>query len=246
MASFTLGSRSAKRHGTRTAGLSAPRNIVFKLAALFASMPRRRLVVQSLSPCGFSSSSSSLSQAGVFFFGRVCSESVSFQSPPGCRGILGSSIRWCSRTFHQHRPDWGGAPTPHGASLLLIRAALSQMDVPTPRPTSWRSSLSRYARRRELHSVPRSLPPRQCPRWRSSPPRSGPGALICGTLKISYDLLLLMQFRHLKRRKNANANHLSCTPSARPQLGTTPKEPEAASDLLSSPWSQCRLLASAL
>jgi MFS family permease len=87
-------------------------------------------------------------------------------------------------------------------ALLLIRAALSQMDVPT------RSSYvmavvtaPERAAAASFTSVPRSLAAA------ASPALSGAlfavafqawPFVICGGLKIVYDLLLLSQFRHLK------------------------------------------------
>jgi predicted MFS family arabinose efflux permease len=91
---------------------------------------------------------------------------------------------------------------PIALALLLGRAALSQMDVPT------RSSYvmavvtpQERAAAASLTSVPRSLAAAASPAlagavfaasWRAWP------LIICGVLKIVYDLLLLMQFRHMK------------------------------------------------
>ena len=86
--------------------------------------------------------------------------------------------------------------------LLLVRAALSQMDVPT------RSSYvmavvteSERAAAASFTAVPRSLAAAASPALAgalfAASFRAWP-LLICGALKIIYDLLLLMQFRHVK------------------------------------------------
>ena len=87
-------------------------------------------------------------------------------------------------------------------TLLLVRAALSQMDVPTR--SSYVMAVVTEAERpaaASFTSVPRSLAAA------ASPALAGAlfaaslqmlPLLICGTLKIAYDLLLLIQFRHVK------------------------------------------------
>ena len=84
-------------------------------------------------------------------------------------------------------------------ALLLVRAALSQMDVPTR--SSYVMAVVTPAERpaaASFTSVPRSLAAA------ASPAIAGAlfaasfqvlPLLICGTLKITYDLLLLRQFR---------------------------------------------------
>ena len=87
-------------------------------------------------------------------------------------------------------------------TLLLVRAALSQMDVPTR--SSYVMAVVTEAERpaaASFTSVPRSLAAA------ASPAIAGAlfaasfqmlPLLICGTLKIVYDLLLLWQFRRVK------------------------------------------------
>ena len=87
-------------------------------------------------------------------------------------------------------------------ALLLVRAALSQMDVPTR--SSYVMAVVTEAERpaaASFTSVPRSLAAA------ASPAIAGAlfaasfqvlPLLICGTLKIVYDLLLLLQFRRMK------------------------------------------------
>jgi MFS family permease len=95
------------------------------------------------------------------------------------------------------------APTlPIALALLLLRAALSQMDVPTR--SSYVMALVPEAERAaaaSFTSVPRSLAAAASPALAgalfSASFRAAP-LIICGVLKITYDLLLLFQFRHLK------------------------------------------------
>lgn len=86
--------------------------------------------------------------------------------------------------------------------LLLVRAALSQMDVPT------RSSyVMAVVTERErtaaasVTSVPRSLAASMSPTIAGalfSLPWSASPLIICGALKIAYDVLLLIQFGQVK------------------------------------------------
>ena len=95
------------------------------------------------------------------------------------------------------------APTlPLALALLLIRAALSQMDVPTR--SSYVMALVTKAERTaaaSFTSVPRSLAAAASPALAgvlfAASYRAWP-LVLCGALKIIYDLLLLVQFRHLK------------------------------------------------
>ncbi|HJU25792.1 MAG TPA: MFS transporter, partial [Rhodanobacteraceae bacterium] len=86
--------------------------------------------------------------------------------------------------------------------LLLVRAALSQMDVPTR--SSYVMAVVTEAERpaaASFTSVPRSLASALSPTLAGALFTASYFAwplLICGTLKIAYDLLLLMQFRHVK------------------------------------------------
>ena len=87
-------------------------------------------------------------------------------------------------------------------SLLLFRAALSQMDVPT------RSSYvmavvtpPERAAAASLTSVPRGLAAAVSPAMAGALFAASFQAwplVICGSLKILYDVLLLLQFRHVK------------------------------------------------
>jgi hypothetical protein len=86
--------------------------------------------------------------------------------------------------------------------LLLLRAALSQMDVPTR--TSYVMAVVTPEERTAAASVtavPRSLASSVSPALAGVLLSSGFLGLplvVCGTLKIVYDLSLLFSFRHIK------------------------------------------------
>jgi hypothetical protein len=84
-----------------------------------------------------------------------------------------------------------GPNLPTALALLLLRAALSQMDVPT-------RDGGRACRRGEFTSAPRlrAVSPALAGALFAASFRALP-LIICGVLKILYDVLLL-QFRHLK------------------------------------------------
>ena len=86
--------------------------------------------------------------------------------------------------------------------LLLVRAALSQMDVPTR--TSYVMAVVTPPERTAAASVtavPRSLASSISPAMAGvllTLPFTGWPLVICGVLKTTYDLLLLFSFRHVK------------------------------------------------
>jgi MFS family permease len=87
-------------------------------------------------------------------------------------------------------------------ALLLVRSALSQMDVPTR--TSYVMAVVTPAERTAAASVtavPRSLASAISPAMSGallSTAFAGLPLVICGVLKIVYDLSLLFSFRHIK------------------------------------------------
>ena len=87
-------------------------------------------------------------------------------------------------------------------SLLLIRSALSQMDVPTR--TSYVMAVVTPAERTaaaSMTAVPRSLASSISPAMTGvllATPFSGLPLIVCGVLKIVYDVALLYTFRHVK------------------------------------------------
>ena len=189
------------------ATLGPSRHTVYKLAALFSlDAFAGGFVVQSLLALWlFERFGLSLSAASLFFFWSGVLSAFSF--PVAAR--LSQRIGLINTMVFTHIPSsialMLAAITPTlslALALLLIRAALSQMDVPT------RSSYvmavvteSERAAAASFTSVPRSLAAAVSPAiagalfaasFRAAP------LFICGALKILYDLLLLLQFRHLK------------------------------------------------
>jgi len=87
-------------------------------------------------------------------------------------------------------------------ALLLLRSALSQMDVPTR--TSYVMAVVTPAERpaaASVTAVPRSLASAISPAISGvllTTAFSGLPLVVCGTLKIAYDLALLYSFRHIK------------------------------------------------
>lgn len=187
--------------------LGPSRGIVIRLAALFSlDAFAGGFVVQSLLALWlFERFGMSLPTAGLFFFWAGVLSAFSFP----VAAWLSRRIGLVNTMVFTHIPSSIAlmlaalAPTlPLALSLLLVRAALSQMDVPT------RSSYvmavvtpEERAAAASFTSVPRSLAAA------ASPALAGAllaasfqtlPLLICGTLKIAYDLLLLFQFRHVK------------------------------------------------
>lgn len=200
-----------QRHPARDAGSAAAlgpsRITVFKLAALFSlDAFAGGFVVQSLLALWlFERFDMSLAAAGVFFFWSGLLSAFSF--PVAAR--LSRRIGLVNTMVFTHIPSSialmlaAVVPTlPAALALLLIRAALSQMDVPTR--SSYVMAVVTEAERAaaaSFTSVPRSLAAAASPALAgalfAASYRIWP-LLICGALKIVYDLLLLMQFRHVK------------------------------------------------
>lgn len=192
--------------GTASA-LGPSRNIVFKLAALFSlDAFAGGFVVQSLLALWlFEKFDLSLSEAGIFFFWSGVLSAFSFP----VAAWLSRRIGLINTMVFTHIPSSIAlmlaalAPTlPLALALLLIRAALSQMDVPTR--SSYVMAVVTEAERAaaaSFTSVPRSLAAAVSPALAgalfAASFRAWP-LLICGALKIVYDLLLLLQFRHVK------------------------------------------------
>jgi MFS family permease len=193
--------------GPESAALGPSRPIVIKLAALFSlDAFAGGFVVQSLLALWlFTRFGLSLAEASLFFFWSGLLAAFSFP----VAAWLSRRMGLVNTMVYTHIPSSiclmlaAIAPTlPLALALLLIRAALSQMDVPTrssyvmavvtPRERAAAASFT---------SVPRSLAAAASPAlagalfaaaWPAAP------LIICGGLKIVYDLLLLRQFRHVK------------------------------------------------
>jgi MFS family permease len=187
--------------------LGPSRHIIYRLAALFSlDAFAGGFVVQSLLALWlFETFDMSLAAAAAFFFWSGLFSAFSFP----VAAWLSRRIGLINTMVFTHIPSSIAlvlaalAPTlPIALVLLLIRAALSQMDVPT------RSSYvmavvtpSERAAAASFTSVPRSLAAAASPALAgalfAASFRAWP-LVICGGLKILYDVLLLVQFRHRK------------------------------------------------
>ena len=187
--------------------LGPSRGIVYRLAALFSiDAFAGGFAVQSLLALWlFTKFGLSLSAAGAFFFWSGLLAAFSFPAA----AWLARHIGLINTMAYTHIPSSlcliAAALVPDlelALGLLLVRAALSQMDVPT------RSSYvmavvtpPERAAAASLTTVPRSLAAAASPVIAGALFASGLTAwpfIICGVLKIAYDLALLWSFRHIK------------------------------------------------
>ncbi|MGB9656026.1 MAG: MFS transporter [Pseudolabrys sp.] len=190
-----------------SAPLGPSRRVVYKLAALFSlDAFAGGFVVQSLLALWlFKHFDMSLSAASVFFFWTSTLSAFSYPV-----------AAWLSKRFglvntmvFTHIPSSifliAAAFSPNlilALALLLVRAALSQMDVPTR--TSYVMAVVTPAERTAAASVtavPRSLASSLSPALAGAMlamPFSGLPLVLCGVLKIAYDLALLRSFQHVK------------------------------------------------
>jgi MFS family permease len=189
------------------APLGPSRGVVYKLAALFSlDAFAGGFVVQSLLALWlFERFDMSLSAASVFFFWTSTLSAFSYPV-----------ATWLSKRFglintmvFTHIPSSifliAAAFSPNlilTLVLLLVRAALSQMDVPTR--TSYVMAVVTHSERTaaaSLTAVPRSLASSMSPALAGvllAMPFSGLPLVVCGVLKITYDLALLFSFQHVK------------------------------------------------
>ena len=204
---FRIPPRPAATSQRKTAALGPSRHIVYKLAALFSlDAFAGGFVVQSLLALWlFERFELPLSSASLFFFWSGVLSAFSF--PVAAR--LSRRIGLVNTMVFTHIPSSvclilaAISPTLSVAlTLLLVRAALSQMDVPTR--SSYVMAVVTEVERpaaASFTSVPRSLAAAASPALAgalfAATYRAWP-LVICGALKIAYDLLLLIQFRHLK------------------------------------------------
>src|ERR1700686_1698317 len=196
--------RAATRPGQ---ALGPSRKIVYKLAALFSlDAFAGGFVVQSLLALWlFQRFDLSLGAASAFFF---CSSLLSAISFP-VAAWLARSIGLVNTMVFTHIPSSLCLIAVAFSSnltlvliLLLIRSALSQMDVPT------RSSYvmavvtpDDRAAGASVTGVPRSLASAISPAvagFMLAGPFSALPLVVCGCLKIVYDVALLGMFRHMK------------------------------------------------
>jgi MFS family permease len=195
-------------HDQRASAVLGPsRSIVYKLAALFSvdSFASGFTVNSLLALWLFERFQLSLSTASLFFFWSSVLTAFSFP----VAAWLSRHIGLVRTMVYTHVPASlclmlaAFAPTlPVVFGLLLIRAALSQMDVPAR--SSYVMAVVTPPERAAAASftmVPRSLASAASPVLAGAlyaASNRGWPLLICGTLKIVYDILLLIQFQHVK------------------------------------------------
>jgi MFS family permease len=189
------------------AALGPSRRIVYKLAALFSvdSFAGGFAVQSMIALWLFDRHGLSLSTAGIFFFWSGLLAAFSFP----VAAWLSRRIGLVNTMVYTHIPSSLclilAAVVPGlelALGLLLVRAALSQMDVPTR--SSYVMAVVTPPERTaaaSLTSVPRSLATAASPALAGALIAAGHAAwplVICGALKILYDLALLSMFRQLK------------------------------------------------
>ena len=190
-----------------SAALGPSRGVVYKLSALFSlDSFAGGFVVQSLLALWlFERFDLSLSAASLFFFWSSTASAFSYP----VAAWLATRIGLINTMVFTHIPSSilliGAAFSPNlyvTLGLLLMRSALSQMDVPTR--TSYVMAVVTPAERAAAASftaVPRSLASAISPAFAGAllaTPFTGLPLILCGTLKIVYDVALLFSFRHTK------------------------------------------------
>ena len=190
-----------------SAPLGPSRGIVYKLAALFSlDAFAGGFVVQSLLALWlFERFDLSLSAASLFFFWSSVFSAFSYP----VAAWLAKRIGLVNTMVYTHIPSSIflilAAFSPNlllALVLLLLRSALSQMDVPTR--TSYVMAVVTPAERTAAASVtavPRSLASSISPAMAGvllATPFSWLPLVVCGVLKIGYDVALLYSFRHVK------------------------------------------------
>jgi predicted MFS family arabinose efflux permease len=196
-----------ERAGKSRAALGESRSIVVKLAALFSiDAFAGGFVVQSLLALWlFERFDLSLTAAGAIFFWTGVFAAVSFPAA----AWLGSRIGLVNTMVFTHIPASvclilaAFAPTLElTIALLIVRAFLGQMDVPAR--SSYVMAVVTAAERpaaASVTAVPRSLAAAASPAIAGVLFAAGLQIwplLICGGLKIAYDLLLFAAFRRLR------------------------------------------------
>ncbi|HMA69956.1 MAG TPA: MFS transporter [Xanthobacteraceae bacterium] len=199
--------RSPAEPSRPVAPLGPSRHVVYKLAALFSlDAFAGGFIVQSLLALWlFEKFDLSLAAASVFFFWSGVLSAFSYPVAARIAGRIGlintmvfthipSSVCLIAAAFSSNLTLALG--------LLLVRSALSQMDVPTR--TSYVMAVVTPAERTAAASVtavPRSLASSISPTFAGmllTLPFAGLPLVFCGSLKIAYDIALLYSFRHIK------------------------------------------------
>ena len=191
----------------RAASLGPSRRIVYKLAALFSldAFAGGFVVPSILALWLFERFQLSLAAASLFFFWTNVLSALSY--PVAAR--LARRFGLVNTMVFTHIPSSlclvlaAFSPSlPIVLTLLLVRAALAQMDVPTR--TSYVMAVVTPAERTAAASVtavPRSLASSISPTLSGAllaTSFAGLPLLACGVLKIVYDVALLLAFRHVK------------------------------------------------
>jgi MFS family permease len=199
----------AQGEGTRSkpAPLGPSRAIVYKLAALFSlDAFAGGFIVQSLLALWlFERFDLSLAAASLFFFWSNVLSAFSYP----VAAWLAKRIGLVNTMVFTHAPSSlcliAAAFAPNLAVavvLLLVRSALSQMDVPTR--TSYVMAVVTPAERAAAASVtavPRTVTASISPALAGvmlASSFSGLPLVACGVLKIVYDVILLTSFRHIR------------------------------------------------
>lgn len=187
--------------------LNVSRGVVYKLAALFSlDAFAGGFIVQSLLAVWlFERFEMSLAAASLFFFWSSVFSAFSY--PVAAK--IAQRIGLVNTMVFTHVPSSVflilAAVSPNLTAaliLLLLRSALSQMDVPTR--SSYVMAVVTPPERpaaASVTAVPRSLASALSPALAGillSGPFLGAPLIICGTLKILYDAGLLFMFRHIK------------------------------------------------
>ena len=207
LAVYRLLPHAHMREAKPSAPLGPSRGMVYRLAALFSlDAFAGGFVVQSLLALWlFERFDLSLSAASVFFFWASTASAFSYPVAAWLATRVGlintmvfthipSSILLIVAAFSTNLYLTLG--------LLLLRSALSQMDVPTR--TSYVMAVVTPAERpaaASVTAVPRSLASSLSPALSGvllATPFSGLPLIACGVLKIVYDLALLYSFRHTR------------------------------------------------
>jgi MFS family permease len=191
----------------KPAALGPSRAIVYKLAALFSldSFAGGFIVQSLLALWLFQRFDLSLAAASLFFFWSNVLSAFSYP----VAAWLAKRIGLINTMVFTHVPSSlcliAAAFAPNLAvavALLLVRSALSQMDVPTR--TSYVMAVVTPAERAAAASVtavPRTLTSSISPALSGvmlASSFSGLPLVACGVLKIVYDVILLVSFRHIR------------------------------------------------
>ncbi len=196
------------------AALGPSRGVVYKLAALFSlDAFAGGFTVQSLMALWlFERFDLSLSAAGLFFFWSSVLGAFSFPAA----AWIAKRIGLVNTMVYTHIPSSiclilaaFASDLTVALGLLLARSALSQMDVPTR--SSYVMAVVTPPERpaaASVTAVPRSLASSVSPALAGvllGTSLMGLPLILCGTLKIVYDVALLFTFRHIKPPEETSA-----------------------------------------